>query len=79
MGDEEFGETIVEDAIVNDLSAENIVVDEALSNERDSEVLRSEVKLPRYDRASEKRRLVEERLAQRLLEQQIQDYDFELA
>ena len=53
MGDEEFGETIVEGVATNDLSAEDMVVDQVSGNERDSEVLRSEVKLPRYDRASE--------------------------
>ena len=79
MGDEEFGESLVDSTMVDDLSADDVVVDDVTVNERDSEVMRSETKLPRHDRACEKRRLLEERLAQRQLEQQIQDYDFELA
>ncbi len=54
------------------------VADDIGNGEMDNEVLRSEIKLPRYDQACEKRRLVEEKLAQRKLEQQIQDYDFDL-
>ncbi|RLA53528.1 MAG: hypothetical protein DRR42_04480 [Gammaproteobacteria bacterium] len=47
--------------------------------EDDNEVLRSEVEPVRNNRSAERRRLVEERLAQRNLEQQIQDYDFDMA
>ena len=53
--------------------------DMIVGDDDDSEVLRSQVEPLRNNRSAERRRIVEERLAQRHLEQQIQDYDFDMA
>jgi hypothetical protein len=45
----------------------------------DDEALSSQAKLPNDMVSNQKRRLLEERLAQRQLDKQIQDYDFDLA
>ena len=52
-------------------------MDEMISD--DNEALPSQAELSGDMVSSRKRRLLEERLAQRQLEKQIQDYDFELA
>lgn len=44
----------------------------------DDEALSSEAELPSDRASNQKRRLLEDRLAQRQLEKLIQDYDFEL-
>lgn len=44
----------------------------------DDEALASEAELPSDRASNQKRRMLEDRLAQRQLEKQIQDYDFEL-
>ncbi|MBV1930758.1 MAG: hypothetical protein KUG71_03495 [Porticoccaceae bacterium] len=45
----------------------------------DNEALSRQAESPSDVLSNQKRRLLEERLAQRQLEKQIQDYDFELA
>ncbi len=71
MGEEEFDDTLMDEA----LSDSN----DGVNGDNDSEVLRSESASPCDASSHYKRQCVEERLARRRLEQELQDYDFELA
>ena len=69
MGEEEFDDTVIDEP----------EMDASVSSDNDSEVLRSE-SAPQCDaRSHYKRQLLEKRLEQRRLEQELQDYDFEFA
>ncbi len=76
MGEEEFDDTLMDEPLSGSNDSDN---DGDNGRDKDSEVLRSESALPCDASSHYKRQCVEERLARRRLEQELQDYDFELA
>lgn len=67
-----MGEDTFDDADMDNTALDEMIVE-------DGEGLSGKIEMLSDMASGQKRRLLEERLAQRQLEKQIQDYDFELA